>query len=76
MKFFYYRNDFKSGFSLIELVVVLGLMSIAGMAFIGFYGTALKANKSNELRTDLEDIKRTIINKASSAEFVGPFRSR
>jgi len=50
----------KQGFSLVEGLVALSIMAIAGVGLTNLNVTGMKANKSNEIRGDLQDIKRTI----------------
>ncbi|MEI8026465.1 MAG: type II secretion system protein [Pseudomonadota bacterium] len=64
----------KHGFSLIETLVTLGIMSIAGMALMSMNVTAMKSNKSSEIRSDLGDIKRTITNLISCDQTLGTSR--
>lgn len=56
------RTSDIEGFSILEAMVTIGLISIAGMALMGVNVTGMKANKSAGLRSDLQDIKRTITN--------------
>ena len=69
MKLFHFNS--KDGFSLIEVVVALAVMSIAGLALTRLHVTSMKANKSTMIRTDLEDVKRTIANTISCDNTVG-----
>jgi prepilin-type N-terminal cleavage/methylation domain-containing protein len=67
----------KNGFSLIEVLVALGVMSIAGMALMNMNVTSMKANKSNSIRQSIMDIKRTISTSLSCEETfksLGPSR--
>ena len=61
----------KKGFTLLEVMVGIGVMSIAGMALMGIINTGMKANKSNDLRADLQDIKRTIADRLSCSDTLG-----
>ncbi len=64
----------KRGFSIIEALVAIGVMSVAGMALTKLNVTSMKANKSNELRMELEDIKRTIASTINCDNTIGPAR--
>jgi hypothetical protein len=48
------------GFTLVEGLVVIGLVSIAGAALMNANVTAMKAAKSSSLRSELQDIKQSI----------------
>ena len=58
-------NSHNSGFTLIEAMVTIGIMSIAAMGVMGVNVTAMKANKSASLRADIIDVKRMITNRIS-----------
>ena len=62
------------GFSLLEALITLGIMSIAAMALMSLNVTAMKSNKSSEIRSDLGDIKRTITNLMSCDQTLGTVR--
>lgn len=64
----------KYGFSLIEILVTLSLMAIAGTALMNMNVTAMKANKSSELRVEFADLKRTITNRISCDNTLGTMR--
>ena len=64
----------RRGFSLIETLVTLGIVSIAGMALMSLTTTNMKSNKSTEIRSDLGDIKRTITNLISCDQTLGSAR--
>ena len=61
----------RDGFSLIEGLVTIAIMSIAGFALMNLNVTGMKANKSNEIRVDLLDVKRTITNQLSCDQTLG-----
>ena len=65
------ESRFKNGFSLIEVLVTLGIMSVAGLALTNLNVTGMKANKSNQLRADLEDVRRTITNSIGCDQTLG-----
>jgi prepilin-type N-terminal cleavage/methylation domain-containing protein len=50
----------KKGFSLIEVMVTIAIMSIGLTAFTRWQVTTMKANKSASIRQNIIDIKRTI----------------
>jgi type II secretory pathway pseudopilin PulG/microcystin-dependent protein len=58
-------NSSNLGFTLLEAMVTVGIMSVAAMGVMGVNVTAMKANKSASLRSDIIDVKRTITNKIS-----------
>jgi len=58
-------NSINLGFTLMETMVTIGLMSIAAMGIMGVNVTAMKANKSASLRADVIDVKRMITNRIS-----------
>jgi len=65
------------GFSLIEALVALAIMSIGIRALTQWQVTAMKANKSNSIRQDIMDIKRAISTYLScekTFESFGPAR--
>lgn len=68
------RSDITSGFSLIEALVTLSIMSIGGLALMNLNVLGMKANKSNELRADLEDIRRMITNSVGCDQTLGKTR--
>jgi len=74
MVFFNNRSGAKNGFSLVEVLVTLGIMSIAGMALMSLNVTAMKSNKSSKIRSDLGDVKRTITNLISCDQTLGSTR--
>ncbi|MEI8028124.1 MAG: type II secretion system protein [Pseudomonadota bacterium] len=59
------------GFSLLEALVTISIMSIAGFALTSLNVTGMKANKSNYIRADLLDVKRTITNQLSCDQTLG-----
>ena len=61
----------KDGFSLLEAIVAIAVMTIAGIALTRLNVTSMKANKSTMIRTDLDDIKRTISNTISCDNTLG-----
>ena len=56
------------GFSLIEGMVTIALLTIAGMALMSLNVTAMKSIKSSDIRVDLVDTKRTIGSMLSCEE--------
>jgi prepilin-type N-terminal cleavage/methylation domain-containing protein len=71
MKFMRPKTSFHNGFSLIEVIVALGIASIAGLGLMSFFSTGMKANKSNDLGADLLELRRTITNKISCDHTLG-----
>ncbi len=53
------------GFSLIEVLVTIAILSIGVMALTQWQVTGMKANKSASIRLDVMDVKRTITNSLS-----------
>ena len=60
-----------AGFSLLEGMITIGVLSIAGMALVGMNDKIMKSNKSASIRSDLQDIKRTISNLISCDQTLG-----
>lgn len=63
------------GFSLIEALVMVGILAIAGTALVRTTVTGMKANKSIEYRGDLADVKRTITSLINCAETFATYGS-
>jgi hypothetical protein len=74
MKFLHRASGIRNGFSYFELLIALGVMSVVGMVFLQLNDTTMKANKSNEFRSDLDEIKRIIVSKISCNDTLGPAR--
>ena len=55
----------KKGFSIIEALVAIAIMSIGLTAFTQWQGTIMKANKSASIRQDVAEVKRSISNSLS-----------
>ena len=55
----------KKGFSIIEALVAIAIMSIGLTAFTQWQGTIMKANKSASIRQDIAEVKRSISNSLS-----------
>lgn len=53
------------GFSLIEVLVAIAILSIGLMALTQWQVTGMRANKSASIRLDVMDVKRTITNSLS-----------
>jgi len=56
------------GFSLVEVLVTLGLLGIVGVTLTNLNVMGMKANKSNKIRSDLADVKNTITSLLSCQE--------
>lgn len=70
-------KNLKAGFSLVEAMITLSTLSIAGLMLTKINATGMKANKHNEIRADIQDAKRTIINQINcdqTFESFGPTR--
>jgi prepilin-type N-terminal cleavage/methylation domain-containing protein len=74
MTFHHENTDYRAGFSLVEVIVAIGVMSIAGTAILELSVKSMKANKSNALRMELQDVKRTIENTISCEQTLGTTR--
>lgn len=74
MRFHHGGVGVQNGFSLVEIVVALAVSSVVGLAFLQLNDATMKANKSNELKTDLDEIKRTIVSKISCDNTLGAAR--
>lgn len=61
----------RDGFSLLEGLVTIAIMSVAGFALMNLNVTGMKVNKSNAIRADLLDVKRTITNQLSCDQTLG-----
>jgi len=61
------------GFSLIEVLVTLAILSIGLMALTQWQTTGMKANKSASIRLDIMDVKRTITNSLSCEKTLESF---
>lgn len=68
-------KNLKIGFSLVETLITLSIMSIAGLMLTKMNVIGMKANKHNEIRSDLQDIKRTIINQINCDQTFASFGS-
>lgn len=64
----------KHGFSLIESLVIIAVMAVAGLALTNLNVTGMKANKSALIRSDVMDVKRTITNLLSCDQTLGAAR--
>lgn len=61
----------KSGFSFLETLVTVSIMSVAGLALTNLNVAGMKANKSSLIRLELMDTKRTITNLLSCERTLG-----
>ncbi|MEI8026777.1 MAG: prepilin-type N-terminal cleavage/methylation domain-containing protein [Pseudomonadota bacterium] len=67
----------KRGFSLLEAMVTIGILSTAGMILMNMNMTAMKASKSSSMRSELQDIKQTLNSRLSclmTLDSFGPSR--
>lgn len=62
------------GFTILETMVTLGILSVAMLALIRVNGTAMKSNKSAGIRSELLDVKRTIDGRLSCQNTLGAAR--
>lgn len=69
-----FRCSNRNGFTLIEALVIIAIMSIAGFALLNLNVTAMKSNKSAAIRADLLDIKATITNAINCDQTLGATR--
>lgn len=66
-----YLSKSDRGFTLVEGLVTIAIMSIAGWALVQQNVTSMKSIKSNNLRLEIQDIKRTITSRLSCIKSLG-----
>lgn len=62
-----------SGFSILEVLISIGILSIVATSLLQLNVLGMRANKSNEIRSDLADVKRTIVNTLNCAKTFADF---
>ena len=66
-----FHSNSKRGFSLLEGMVTIAILSIAGIAVVRSNVTSMKSIKSNNLRLEIQDIKKTISSRLSCPKTLG-----
>lgn len=63
----------KRGFSLLEAIVTIGILSFVGMVVMNMNVTAMKTSKSSSMRSELQDIKQTLNSRLSCLKTMDTF---
>lgn len=63
----------KKGFTLVEGLVLIGLLSLVGMALMNANVTAMKSAKSSSLRSEIQDIKQSLNVRLSCSKTMEAF---
>lgn len=65
----------RNGFTLIEILVVISILGVVGLAISSMTTTAFKATNSSKIRLDIQDIRRTLTQSLSCRDTFAAYGS-